>query len=158
MCCVTFIHFPRRDPKAALSDRSLSFQFISFSLVFRYCLCWEKTCPCMVYLLFYNILSSAWKMRHQHNSFSGAPYIKHTLTYLSKSFHCLGEGDFIPVLNEMKTKLELLSNEVKGVMKHDFTCLHLRNNAIKVIYTWTMTFENIKLGQVYIYIYVDNDF
>ena len=111
-----------------------------------------ETCPCMVYLLFYKILSSAWKMRHQHNSFSGAPYIKHTLTYLSKSFHCLGEGDFIPVLNEMKAKLELLSNEVKGVMKHDFTCLHLRNHAMKVIYTWTMTSENTKLGQVYIYI------
>ena len=58
-------------------------------------------------------------------------------------------GDFITVFNEMKTKLELLSNEVKGVMKRDFTCLHLKNTAIKVIYTWTMTFENIKLGQVY---------
>lgn len=107
-------------------SKSLSPVYLFQSVVFRYCLCWEKTCPCMVYLLFYNILSLAWKMRHQHNLFSGAPYIKHTLTYLSKSFHCLGEGDFTTVFNEMKTKLELLSNEVKGVMKHDFTCLHLK--------------------------------
>ena len=61
--------------------------------------------------------------------------MKHTLTYLSKSFHCLGGGDFITVFNEMKTKLELLSNEVKGVMKHDFTRLHLKNTAIKIIHT-----------------------
>lgn len=75
-------------------------------------------------------------MRHQHNLLSGAPYMKHTLTYLSKSFHCLGRGvDFITVFSEMKTKFELLSNEVKGVMKHDFTRLHLKNTAIKIIHT-----------------------